>query len=150
MGEFKVFAEVPNGLFQHRFGAAFAALVRHVRVVMRAVQAHAQIGAAFHAGFPPARLAGNGPGLAAVVAVSSHGDSLRGIHWPQKRFLGQNETGGRGAISSIAAANSPLKSRRRREESLAFYLKTRAICDSSPLLLQRKRSFLTAGGSPAR
>jgi hypothetical protein len=40
---------------------------------MGAVQTHAQIRAAFHANLTAARLAGNGPGFAAVVTVSGHG-----------------------------------------------------------------------------
>jgi len=71
-GEFKIFAEISDGLFQHRFGAAFAALLGDARVVAGAVQAHAQVGAAFHADFAATGLAGNRPGFAAMVTMSRH------------------------------------------------------------------------------
>jgi hypothetical protein len=39
---------------------------------MRAVEADAQVGPAFHTGFAPAGLAGERPRLAAIVAMSGH------------------------------------------------------------------------------
>jgi hypothetical protein len=39
-----------------------------------AVPADAQVRPAFHAGFTPARLAGQGPFLAAVVTMTGHSD----------------------------------------------------------------------------
>ena len=71
-GKFKVLAEVADVFFHHRLSPAFAALVGHAQVVMRAVQADAQVGPAFHAGFAASRLAVQRPKLAAVVAVSGH------------------------------------------------------------------------------
>jgi hypothetical protein len=47
-------------------------LLRHAWIVARAVQAHAQIRAAFHADFAASRLAGNDPGFTAVVAMARH------------------------------------------------------------------------------
>jgi hypothetical protein len=70
--EFKIFAEISRRLFQHRLRPAFAALLRDARIVARAVQAHAQVGAAFHADFAAAGIAGKRPGFAAVVAMSRH------------------------------------------------------------------------------
>ena len=68
----KILAEIPNGFFQHRLGLPFAALLGRARVVMRAVQADAQVGPAAHAGLAAPRLAGQRPFLAAVVAVPGH------------------------------------------------------------------------------
>ncbi len=70
--EFKILAEIPEVLVRHRIGAAFAALLRHARIVARAVQADAQIGAAFHAAFAAAGIAVDRPRLAAVVAMTGH------------------------------------------------------------------------------
>ena len=67
--EFEVFTEVAQVLFQHEIGAAFAALLRHARVIALAVQADAQVGAAFHADFAAAGVSGNGPRFATLVAV---------------------------------------------------------------------------------
>src|SRR5450759_4912774 len=67
-GKFKIFAEVADGLFQHRYRTAFAALLRHAWIVARAVQAHAQVRTAFHANFAATGLAGNDPGFTADLA----------------------------------------------------------------------------------
>ena len=71
-GEFKILAKVADVFLQHRLGPAFAALMGGPRVVVRAVQADAQIGPAFHAGFTAPRLAVQRPRLAAIVAMTSH------------------------------------------------------------------------------
>jgi hypothetical protein len=71
-GKFKELAEVANVFFQHRFGQALAALLGHARIVMRAVQADAQVGPAFHASFAAPRLAVQRPKLAAVMAMTRH------------------------------------------------------------------------------
>jgi hypothetical protein len=71
-GKFKMFAEVADGFFQNRLGAAFAALLGHTRVVAGAVQADPQIHAAFHARLSATRLAGERPGFAAIMAMSRH------------------------------------------------------------------------------
>jgi hypothetical protein len=47
-------------------------LLGDARVVAGAVQAHAQVGAAFHADFAATGLAGNRPGFAAMVTMSRH------------------------------------------------------------------------------
>ncbi len=39
--EFKILAEIAHGFFQHQIGAAFAALLRDVRIVALAVKANA-------------------------------------------------------------------------------------------------------------
>ena len=67
-----VLAEVADVFFQHRLRPAFAALLRHTLIIKRAVQTDAQVGAAFHAGFAATGLAGQRPGIAAVVAMSGH------------------------------------------------------------------------------
>ena len=64
-------------LFQHRLGPALAALLRDAWIVVRAVQADAQIGAAFHVGFAAAGLAGERPRLAAIMAMTIHIYDLR-------------------------------------------------------------------------
>ena len=69
-GEFKILAERAHMFFQHRFGPAFPALLGRARVVMRAIEADAQIRPAFQAGFAPPRLAVQGPRLTTVVAMS--------------------------------------------------------------------------------
>jgi hypothetical protein len=61
-------------LFLHRLGPPFAALLGRARVVVRAVQADAQVGSAAHAGLAASRLAGQCPFLAAVVTVTGHSD----------------------------------------------------------------------------
>jgi hypothetical protein len=71
---FKILAEIAPVFFQHRLGPALAALLGRARVVVRAVQADAQVGPAAHAGLAASRLAGQGPFLAAVVAVTGHAD----------------------------------------------------------------------------
>jgi hypothetical protein len=71
-GKLEIFTEVANGLFQDRLGPALAALLGHARVVTLAVQADAQIGPTFHAYFPAPRVAGQGPWLAALVAMTFH------------------------------------------------------------------------------
>jgi hypothetical protein len=55
-GEFKIFAKISNGFFKNRFGAEFAALLRHARIVVCTIQAHAQIRAAFHARLAATRI----------------------------------------------------------------------------------------------
>ena len=76
--EIEVFAKISYILFQDRLGPAFAALVRHRRVIGRAVQADPQVGAAFHAHFAPARITAEDPRLAAVVTMSRHVLNLTG------------------------------------------------------------------------
>jgi hypothetical protein len=71
-GEFKILAKVAHVLFQHRFGPTFPALVGRPRIVVRAVQADAQISPAFHADFTAPGLAVQRPRLAAIVAVTRH------------------------------------------------------------------------------
>src|ERR1700744_5000739 len=71
-GEFKIFAEISHRLFQHRFGPAFAALLRPPRIVADAIQAYAQVGAAFHADFSATGIAGEGPGFTAIMTMSCH------------------------------------------------------------------------------
>jgi len=68
--EIKILAEISDRLFQNRLGAPLAALLRDARVVMRAIQTHAQIRAAFHARLAAPRLAVQCPRFAAVVAMS--------------------------------------------------------------------------------
>ena len=71
-GKLKILAERSDVLFEHGFGAALAALVRRADIVMRAVQAHPQVGPAFQAALPASRLPAQGPRLAAIVAMISH------------------------------------------------------------------------------
>jgi hypothetical protein len=70
--ELKILAEISGGFFQHRIGAALAAFLRHAQIITRAVQAHAQIRATFHADLAATWLAGKDPRLAAIVAMSRH------------------------------------------------------------------------------
>ena len=71
--------KLPACFFHHRLGPAFAALLGHARVVMRAVQADAQVGPASQAAFAAPRLAGQCPFLAAVVAMTGHSDFRFGL-----------------------------------------------------------------------
>ena len=73
-GKLEIFAAVADVFLQHRFGAAFAALVGRPRVVMRAIQADPQVGPAFHANFAAARLAVQRPRLTTVVTMTGHRD----------------------------------------------------------------------------
>jgi hypothetical protein len=75
--KFKIFAKVADVLFEHRLGPSFAALLSHMRIVMRAVQADAQVGAAFHARLAATGLAGKRPKLAAIMAMAIHIYDLR-------------------------------------------------------------------------
>jgi hypothetical protein len=70
--KFKILAKVAGGLFQKRLRTAFAALLRHAWIVMRAIQADSQIRAAFHACLAAPRLAVQRPRLAAIVAMPHH------------------------------------------------------------------------------
>ena len=85
--KFKILAEIADVLFQHRFGPALAALLGHPRVVVRAIQADAQVGPAFHAGFAAAGLAVQRPRFAAVVAMTVHSSAFRVQCWKSNRFL---------------------------------------------------------------
>src|ERR1017187_4344290 len=76
-GKFKILVEVSDLLFQNRLGPALAAFLGHARVVVRAVEADAQVGPAFHAGLAAARLAVQRPRLAAIVAMAIHIYDLR-------------------------------------------------------------------------
>ena len=71
-GEFKIFAEISDGLFQHRFGAAFAALLGDARVIEAAIETDAEVGAALHAHFAAPGQAANHPRFAALMTVSGH------------------------------------------------------------------------------
>jgi hypothetical protein len=71
-GELKILAEIPDRLFEHRFRAAFAALLGHARIVAGTVQAYPQVGAAFHADLAAPRLPGDRPNFTAVVAMPLH------------------------------------------------------------------------------
>ncbi len=86
-GKFKKLTEIADVLFQNRLGPSLAALLRHVRIVKRAVEAHAQVGAAFPAGFAAPRLAVEGPRLAAMVAKTVHSSAFRVQCWKSPRFL---------------------------------------------------------------
>jgi hypothetical protein len=69
-GEIEKFAEIAGRLFQDRIRPAFPALLRDPQIVMRAIQARAQIRAAFHANFAATRLAVQRPKFAAILAMS--------------------------------------------------------------------------------
>jgi hypothetical protein len=71
-GKFKILTEIPDVLFQDRFGAAFPALLGNTRVVVGAVQADPQVGPAFHAGFATPRLGAQRPRFAAIMTMSVH------------------------------------------------------------------------------
>lgn len=70
--KFEPFAIVAEMLVEDRFGAAVTALVRGTSVVAGAIEANAQIGAAFVAGFTAARLASESPFPAALMTMSGH------------------------------------------------------------------------------
>jgi hypothetical protein len=55
--EIEVLAEIPHVLIQNGLRPPFTALVRHMAIIKRAIQAHAQVGAAFHTDLPTAGLA---------------------------------------------------------------------------------------------
>jgi hypothetical protein len=85
--EIKILAKVSRVLFQNRFGAPLAALMCGVAVVKRAVQAHTQISAAFHADFAPAGLAIQSPRFSAFMAMTVHISAFRVQCWKSDRFL---------------------------------------------------------------
>jgi hypothetical protein len=68
--EFKILAEISEVLVRYRLRPTFAALMCHLWVIMRAIQAYAQIRATFHAGFAAPRLAAQRPGFTAVMAMT--------------------------------------------------------------------------------
>jgi hypothetical protein len=68
----EIFAEISEIFFEDRFGATFAALLRHPRLVMRAIQTNAKIGAAFHARLAASRRAGQRPWFTAIVTMPRH------------------------------------------------------------------------------
>jgi hypothetical protein len=72
--ELEVFAKIADVLFVDEIGAAFPALFGGAGIVALAVEAHAQIDAALHAGFTAAGVAVERPRLATIMAMSSHRD----------------------------------------------------------------------------
>jgi hypothetical protein len=70
--KFKILAEISDIFFEDRFGATFAALLRHPRLIVRAIQTNAKIGAAFHARLAASRRAGQRPGFTAMVTMPRH------------------------------------------------------------------------------
>jgi hypothetical protein len=71
-GKIKILAKVPTVFVQYGFCPAFPALLGDTGIIKGAIQAHAQVRPALHAGFAPAGQAAQGPRFAAFMTMSSH------------------------------------------------------------------------------